>query len=131
MASFRKRGPYQWQAQVRRKGRPPEARTLDTRAAAEQWAREVEHEMDRGTFVSRAEAESTNLRKLLERYRDEVTPLKKGAAPETNRLNALLRHPLANRIVATRGATRAPRERLQQDSRVSTMYSGRKVLPYE
>ena len=32
MASFRKRGPYQWQAQVRKKGRPLQTKTFETRA---------------------------------------------------------------------------------------------------
>ena len=100
MATFRKRGPYQWQAQIRQKGQPLQTKTFETRAAAEQWAREVEYQMDRGTFVSRAEAESTTLMELLERYRNEVTPLKKGAASESARIRALLRHPLAQRIVA-------------------------------
>ena len=56
--------------------------------------------MDKGAFVSRAEAESTTLKKLLERYLEEVTPLKKGAEPETNRLNLMMRHPLARRFIA-------------------------------
>jgi integrase len=101
MATFRKRGPHQWQAQVRKKGYPPESKTFDTRTAAEQWAREVEHEMDRGAFVSHAEADSTTLGELLERYLEEVTPLKKGAGPEAARIRALLRHPLAQRIVSS------------------------------
>jgi hypothetical protein len=100
MATFRKRDPYQWQTQVREKGYSPQSKTFDTRAAAEQWAREVEHEMDRGIFVSRVEAESTTLRELLERYLEEVTPLKKGAASESTRIGAFLKHPLAQRIVA-------------------------------
>ena len=36
MASFRKRGSYQWQAQVRKKGHPTQTETFETRAAAEQ-----------------------------------------------------------------------------------------------
>ena len=100
MATFRKRGPCQWQAQVRKKGYPRQTKTFDTRAIAETWARAVEYEMDQGLFVSRAEAESTTLRELLERYLAEVTPSKKGAAPETYRIESLLRHPLAQRIVA-------------------------------
>ena len=57
--------------------------------------------MDRGTDVSRAEAESTTLNiELLERYRNRVTLLTKGAAAESARFRALLRHPLAQRIVA-------------------------------
>ena len=100
MASFRKRGPYQWQAQVRKKGHPLQSNTFETRAAAETWARAIEVEMDQGVFVSRAEAESTTLHDLLDRYLEEVTPLKKGADPETNRLRAMMRHPLASRFVA-------------------------------
>jgi len=100
MASFRKRGPYQWQAQVRKRGHPLQTKTFETRAQAEQWARAIEVEMDKGVFVSRAEAESTTLEELLERYLAEVTPLKKGTEPETNRLRMYMRHSLAQRFVA-------------------------------
>ncbi len=98
MATFRKRGPYQWQAQVRKKGQPLQTKTFETRALAATWARAIEVEMDKGIFVSRAEAESTTLKELLERYLDEVTPLKKGAASETNRLNALMRLVLVGHV---------------------------------
>jgi len=77
-----------------------QTKTFETRAEAEQWARAIEVEMDKGAFVSRAEAESTTLKELLERYLEEVTPLKKGAEPETNRRNLMMRHPLARRFVA-------------------------------
>jgi hypothetical protein len=39
VATFRKRGPYQWQAQVRKKGYLLQTKTFDTRAAAMTWAR--------------------------------------------------------------------------------------------
>ena len=100
MATFRKRGPYQWQAQVRKKGQPLQTKTFETRALAEQWARAIEVEMDKGVFISRAEAESTTLKELFERYLAEITPRKKGASSETNRLRALMRLPLARRYVA-------------------------------
>ena len=119
MATFRKRGPSQWQAQVRKKGQSLQTKTFETRAQAEQWARAIEVEMDKGVFVSRAEAESTTLKELLERYLVEVTPLKKGAAPETNRLRAFMRLPLARRFVAgVRGVdmARFREERLQKVS---------------
>jgi hypothetical protein len=48
VATFRKRGPYQWQAQVREKGQPLQTKTFETRAIAEQWARAIEVEMDKG-----------------------------------------------------------------------------------
>ena len=119
MATFRKRGPYQWQAQVRKKGYPLQTRTFDTRATAETWARAIEVEMDRGLFVSRAEAESTTLKELLERYREEVTPLKKGAAPEAARIRALLRHPLAQRFVASIRGVDIARYRNERLNKVS------------
>ena len=100
MATLRKRGPYQWQAQVRKKGYPLETKTFETKAAAEAWARATEYEMDQGLFASRAEAESTTLGELLLRYLAEITPSKKGAGPESARIQSLLRHPLANRYVA-------------------------------
>ena len=100
MATFRKRGPHQWQVQVRKKGHPIETKTFETRAAAQTWARSVEYEMDQGLFVCRAEAEATTLKELLERYLAEITPAKKGAGPEAARIRALLRHPLSQRIVA-------------------------------
>ncbi len=100
MATFRKRGAYQWQAQVRKKGHPLQTKTFDTRTAAESWARAIEVEMDKGMFVSRVEAESTTLAELLERYLTEVTPQKKGAAPEAARIRVYIKHPLAQRYVA-------------------------------
>ena len=41
MATFRKRGPYQWQAQVRKKVQPLQTKTFETRALAEQWVRDI------------------------------------------------------------------------------------------
>ena len=46
------------------------------------------------------EAGARYLKELLERYLEEVTPLKKGAEPETNRLCLMMRHPVARRFVA-------------------------------
>ncbi len=97
MASVRKRGARQWQAQVRKRGYPQETKTFATRAAAERWVRQVEHETDMGYFVSRAEAESTTLGELIDRYVEDVTPLKKGSVPEACRLLAIKRHTLAAR----------------------------------
>lgn len=100
MASIRKRGPYQFEARIRRKGWPTQSKTFESKADAEAWAREVESEMDRGVFRSRAEAERTTLAECLERYLQEVTPHKKGRKAETNRIKQWLRHPLAMRPMA-------------------------------
>lgn len=46
MATIRERGPergpYQWQAQVLRKGQSPQYKTFNNRADAEKWARQIE-----------------------------------------------------------------------------------------
>ena len=73
MASYRKRGSNQWQAQVRKKGYPLQSKTFRTKAAAEAWVRSIECEMDQGVFVSRNEAETTTLGELLDRYLIEFT----------------------------------------------------------
>ncbi len=46
MASFRKRDSGLWQAQVRKKGYPTQTKSFKTRAAATQWVRSIEYEMD-------------------------------------------------------------------------------------
>ncbi len=117
MASFRKRASNRWQAQVRRKGYPPQSKTFVTRAAAVQWVRSIEYEMDQGLFVSRNEAETTTVAELLNRYLQEFTVQKRGAGPEAYRVRALLRHPLAKRFIATIRAVDIARyrdERLQE-----------------
>ncbi len=101
MASYRKRGPRQWQALVRKRGYPLQAKTFKTKAAAEAWVHALEYEMDQGLFVSRHEAETTTLGELLERYRSEYTARKRGVESESCRINTLLRHDLAQRFVAT------------------------------
>lgn len=100
MATFRKRGDYQWQVEIRRKGFPYQTQTFETRADADTWARMIEHEMDRGIFLDRTEAERTTLKEALERYRDEVTVTKKGSREESLKIGKLLRNPLAARHIA-------------------------------
>ncbi len=49
MATFEKRGDY-WRVKIRRKGFPIQTRSFDTKAQAERWTRDIESEMDKGTF---------------------------------------------------------------------------------
>jgi hypothetical protein len=62
MATIRKlRG--RWQAAVRRKGMAPRAKSFDSRADAERWARCLEAEVDRcGALPDTRKAENTTLR---------------------------------------------------------------------
>lgn len=105
MATFRKRGPYQWEAQIRKRGYPAQSKTFNTKAEAEAWAKMIESEMARGVWLSRGEAESTTLREALERYQAEIVPHKKGKVQEDSIIRMLLTLPLALRPLASiRGA---------------------------
>lgn len=100
MATIRKlRG--RWQAQVRRRGVPPRAKSFDTRSDAVRWARDIESEADRSGWVSDTRlAERTTLGELLTRYRAEVTPTKRSAVSEQARIGALTRRDIAHRTLA-------------------------------
>lgn len=74
MATFEQRESGYWQAKVRRKGWPAQSKTFRTKTAAENWARQVEAEMDRGAFVSRAAAERTTFAELAQRFRSDFAP---------------------------------------------------------
>jgi integrase len=100
MASFYKRGDYQWEAKIRKAGFPQLAKTFETKADAMAWAAEVETEMRRGTFVSRAEAERKTLGDLIGQYVEDVSPLHRGAESEIARLKAMARRKIAETAMA-------------------------------
>ncbi len=101
MATIRKRGPYQWEAQIRRKGFPHQQKTFNTKNEASAWASMIESEMSRGIWVSRSEAEETTLLEALVRYGKEITPTKKSVITETSSLRILANEELATRTMAS------------------------------
>jgi integrase len=101
MATINKRGSFQYQAIVRKKGFPSQTKTFETYRDAKAWVGIIESEMTRGVFVDRSEAERTTLGEALNRYLREVTPSKKSAANETGTIRRLLENPLALRSLAS------------------------------
>ncbi len=101
MATITNRGPLQWKARIRRRGYPDTSKTFETKADAEAWARQMESEMDRGIFISRAEAEQYTLSECLDRYIEEYTPRLKHGKREADRARALQRRTIAHRVMAT------------------------------
>lgn len=99
MATIRKlRG--RWQAQVRRRGMKPRAKSFDSKLEAEKWARDLEAQVDRfGSAPDTKVLESTTLGELMERYQREVSPTKRGSVQEIQRLDVLRRHELAYRTM--------------------------------
>lgn len=132
MATFRKRGPYQWEAQIRRRGYPAQSKTFNTKAEAEAWAQMIESEMSRGVWLSRSEAESTSLREALDRYLVEIVPHKKGAVQEASTIKTLLALQLRLRPLASiRGADIAAlRDEWLQDYAPATVLRRLAVLSH-
>lgn len=100
MATIRKRGDFQWEAQIRRKGHHNQSRTFELKADAEDWARDIERDMRRGLFIDRRESETTTLFEMLKKYGEEVTPNKKSKVRELSRIARWKLHKLANLSLA-------------------------------
>jgi len=100
MASFYKRGDYQWEAKVRCTGHPMQSKTFETKADARVWAQQVEAEMRLGTYIRPTEANKLTLRELIETYVAQVTPTHKGRKTEALRLMAASRHKFCETAIA-------------------------------
>ncbi len=72
--------------------------TPSTKREAKIWAEQIES-LDRSGKLPGIEAERTTLAEALGRYKEEVTPSKKGASVEAYLINAWLRDPLVKRTL--------------------------------
>jgi integrase len=88
MASFEKVQDG-WRAHVRRVGFKSTSRTFPTKAAAEDWATRTEAAMFNREHVHRVRVTDT-VKDVLERFRDEVAPTRKGHRWEVVRINNYL-----------------------------------------
>ncbi len=93
MASVRKHGD-KWQARVQRKGQSSLAKSFNNKADAVKWARNVETQLDLGTLTQKQTM--PRLMSMVERYVEEVTPLKKGKSQEGYRANQFRKTKLAD-----------------------------------
>ena len=94
MATLRNR-KNKWQARVRRSGQPDVTKTFLTKQDAEKWARSIEIEMDRGSYVNSSYAQKTLFRDLIQQYLKEVIPTLRGAPEDTYRLRKMMRNAIA------------------------------------
>lgn len=91
MATIRNRNG-KWQAQVRIKGHAARTKSFSSKRDAERWVRQTEAELEASALrVDHRVLDRTTMRDVLERYRDEVTCRKRGAASENKRLDLLVR----------------------------------------
>lgn len=94
MATIKKRSNRRFTAEIRKDGRYV-SKTFDTKVQAMAWAAEIEQSLLSDDIVR-----GKSLTDLFIRYRDEITPAKKSCRNETNRINRLLRDPLAEFLLA-------------------------------
>jgi integrase len=93
MSSIRKRNG-RYQVQVRSIGACPQTKTFTYKADAEVWALEVQLSHERGSFGDRNKLKDT-LAQVLLRYRDEMSPQKRGSRQEIARIDRLLKDPIS------------------------------------
>jgi len=89
------RGEVVWQAQIRKKGYPPQIKTFDRKADAEKWARMIEHQMDASLWKDNKEASQITLSEALVRYLRDVSCRKR---PESRRRDILSAGHLERRL---------------------------------
>jgi integrase len=94
MASIRNRNG-KWQARITRKGEQPVAKTFQSKQDAERWARQIETDIDKGSYTNRVLADKSLFKDIIERYIQEVTLKTRSMREDTFRLKALARHPIA------------------------------------
>lgn len=94
MATLRKRKNGHWQARVR-KANQSISKTFINKVDAERWAKQVEVDMQKGSYTNLVLAERTTLGELIDRYIVEVIPTMRGALEDRYRLKALQRHTLS------------------------------------
>jgi integrase len=95
MASIRKHR-NKWQAQVRRTGYPALVRSFIHKADAQAWARRSEQRIDSGDLmVDQRALKVMTVGDLLVRYKNTITPTKRGAGMERYKVDAFLSHPIA------------------------------------
>jgi integrase len=94
VATFRNRHG-KWQARVQRKGQQPVSKSFQSKQDAEKWARQLESDIDKGSYTNLVLAERTTFGEVIERYIQEVISKGRGYKEHSYRLKALARHPIA------------------------------------
>jgi integrase len=94
VATLRKRSNGHWQARVR-KSNQSITKTFINKADAERWAKQVEVDIQKGSYTNLVLAERTTFSEIIERYIAEVLPKMRGGKADYIRLKALARRAIA------------------------------------
>ena len=71
------------------------SKLFSSKGDASAWVKQTQRNLEREEFEDYRDSANITLAKLIVRYRDEVTPKKKGAKSEKYKLNFLLRQQIA------------------------------------
>lgn len=99
MASIRKRG-NRWQVRIQLSGHPQASKTFSNMKDAQLWAKKTELEIERGIWFGTQRADIT-IRDALKKYSQEVTPGKKGANRELNRIKHLMGYKIGAKTICS------------------------------
>jgi len=91
MATFRNRHG-KWQARVQRKGQQLVSKSFQSKEDAQRWARQIEAEIDKGSYTNIALAERTLFKDVIVLYVHEVSLKTRSMGEDTYRLGAIFRH---------------------------------------
>lgn len=96
---------HQWQAIVRKKNRSTglvhsQSETFETKREAKEWASALEADLRRAIHADTSLIDKTPLKKLIQKYIEEISPAKLGGSREIVRLKAWLKHPVADLMLS-------------------------------
>lgn len=91
MASITKYRGDTWRAVVRRTGFKSVSSTFTTKLQAESWARKIESDMDSRIYRDVKATSADTVRAVFEKFREDVSPERRGSKWEIVRINRLLR----------------------------------------
>ncbi|MBU3636981.1 site-specific integrase [Polynucleobacter sp. es-MAR-4] len=94
MASIRNR-QGKWQARIIRKGYAPITKSFLAKQDAERWARQIESDIDKGSYTNSVFADRTTFSEVIQRYIQEVVSKGRGYKEHSYRLKALAKRPIA------------------------------------
>ena len=94
MANITKLKSGKWRVQIRSHNKYI-SKSFLKKAHASMWAKEIEYQLDRDQYEDFSDTARISLGELITRYRDEITPHKKGRDTEKYKLNFILRHKIA------------------------------------
>ena len=94
MVNITKLKSGKWRVQIRSHNKYI-SKSFLKKAHARMWTKEIEYQLDRDQYEDFSDSARISLGELITRYRDEITPHKKGRDTEKYKLNFILRHKIA------------------------------------